>query len=487
MSPIVNNFTNFTTPDVFVREATPAASIKGSSIGVVGVPVQAIRGPVGEPTVVSSLSDYVRKFGGYDPSVKEDFMFMYNLFNNGATEVVVVRVTDSNEAKATVAQNGTTFRLKTPGSWGNGAKLTSAASSVSGYVDLTFTYGNETYKYSQVTFADANDPQYFKTIIEASPDDFVEVIVAGNTNIAVGTYTFSGGSNGTAVGMALDDTSYVGTNDANGLTGLVALEADDDVEIVVCPRANDTVNAAVLTHVSLASVSPRIAVVAPASGTIVNDVVTSMAAYNSDRLVVTYPFVQVLNPYNNKKEYHNPTAFYAGVLAQLNYHQSPSRNQLIGVIGTERALQPAEVDTLGKNRVSPIGLKKATGFVILNGINTSSIPAKANITRRRAVNYFAKTFEAGSQQFVSKPHTVQLRSDVKSAFGTLLNNELQLGRIGNVNGGKAYAVKCDEQNNTNDVVRANKMMVDVQISLLAPADFILVTIDASEAKVVNIQ
>lgn len=475
--PIVKNFTDFNTPDVFLREAEPAATIRAGGIGVVGILVQATRGPVGVPTIVSNLSEFARVFGGYDKALPEGFMFAYNLFRQqGVSAVKVVRVTDGDETVATASATGTVFSLATPGTWGNGVVLTVAESTVTGYVDLNFKYGAaEVYTYKQVTFEDENDERYFVKVIDADPAGFVTVTTAGNTNPAPGTYAFTGGTNGTAV----DDGDYV--------TALQAFEADEEVNIIVSARASATVNNALIAHAALTTIPPRMVIIAPEFGATIEDVKTMMASINNDQVIVTYPHLQIANPYNNKKEYHTPTAFYAGVLAGLSYEQSPSRQQVIGVIGTEKALTRGEVDVLSQHRVSPISLIAGQGFVIRNGYNTSSVPARANITRRRAANFFARAFETGAQQFVSRPHTVALRNEIKTAFGSLIENELALGRIGNVNGGKPYAVKCDDQNNPDSVVRANRMMVDVQISLLAPADFILITMDASEAKVVTLE
>jgi hypothetical protein len=477
---------NFITPDVVLMEQDPPASIAGASIGVVGVAVQATRGLVGIPTLVSSLQDYVAKFGDYTAPLKEDFMFMYNLFKQGVTTVKVVRVTDGSHASATLTASGSVFALPTPGSWGNSVTLTSVASQVTGYVDLTFRFGTkEVYTYPQVTFTNANDERYIGTVLQNATEQFVSITTVGASN-PVGTWTFTGGTDGTLTGLSLNDTAYIGTNAASGRSGLVALEADDDVEIVAVPRTGTTIISALSDHVSLTTVTPRLAIAAPASGQTVAQVQTLMQAYNNDKLVITYPFLQIKNVYNNKNEYHTPTAFYAGLLSKLTYNVSPSRQAVLGVIGTERQLSRAEVDTLTQSRVSPITLFNG-GFLVRNGINTSINPGKANITRRRAVNYFARTFEAGSQQFVSKNHTPQLREDIKGAFGSILQTEVGLNRIGNANGGKPYAVKCDAQNNVDATVKQGKLIVDVQISLWSNADFIFIRLDASEAKVVSIQ
>lgn len=486
---IVSNFDNQFTPDVNLREAAPAPSIRAAAVGIVGVVGQATRGPVGVPTRVSSLNDWVRKFGGFDAAQGgEGYMFMYNLFRAGASLVDFVRVTDGNETIATAAVNGSTFELTQPGSFGNSVTLTITANSVSGFVDLLFRNGSETYEYKSVTFTDAQSSRYIETVLDAASetDGFVNITSVGMANPSTGTVSFAGGSNGTVQGASLLDSAYIGANDGVLLTGLVAMEANDDVEIVVCSRANVTLAQALKDHVSLGTVSPRVAVCAPASGTTVASLTTTMQTFNSDRCVMTYPFMQILNPFTNKKEYHAPTAFYAGLLSTLSYHVSPSRNVVNGVIGTEKALTRAEVDALSRNRVSPITLLSGFGFVVRNGYNTSNLPSLANITRRRAVNFFAKTFETGLQQFVSKPHTPALRNDVVSVLSGLLQNEVNLGKIGQVNGGAAYAVKCDAQNNPESVVQQGQLIVDIQISLWSPADFINVTLDASEAKVITI-
>lgn len=487
---IVSNFDNQFTPDVNLREAAPSPSIRAAAVGIVGVVGQATRGPVGVPTRVSSLNDWTRKFGGFDAAQGgEGYMFMYNLFRAGASTVDFVRITDGNETAATASVNGSTFALLQPGSYGNNVTLTITANSVSGFVDLLFRNGSETYEYKAVTFADTANARYVQTVLDNATevDGFVEITVVGGSNPATGTVSFAGGSNGTVQGTSLLDSAFIGQNTGNGLTGLVAMETDDDVEIVVCTRANAALAGALKDHVSLGSVSPRIAVCAPASGTTVTTLATFMQSFNSDRCVMTYPHLQILNPATNKKEYHNPTSFYAGLLSTLSYHVSPSRNVVNGVIGTERALTRGEVDTLSRNRVSPITLLSGFGFVVRNGYNTSNLPSLANVTRRRAVNFFAKTFEVGLQQFVSKPHTPALRNDVVSVLSGLLQNEVNQGKIGQVNGGAAFAVKCDSENNPNSVVQQGQLIVDIQISLWSPADFINVTLDASEAKVLTIQ
>lgn len=484
--PFVSDFTNTnSTPNVFLREAQPPEVVIGASIGVVGCVTQAIRGPVGVPTLISSLSDFVRKFGGYDAAqLGEGYMFAENLFKNGATNVKVVRVTDGNELAATATVNGTTYRVNSPGTWGNSVTLTVVSGTVAGYVNLTFSYGVESYTYAGVTFTNPADERYVGTVLQNSTDDFVSIVTQGSLNPAAGTYVFSGGRNGLVQGSSLLDSAFVGTNGTNGLTGLVALEADGDVELIVCSRGSVVVAQALNTHCNLSYVSPRLGIATFASGLTVAGVVSNMAVFNSDKVVVVYPWLQILNANNNKKEIHNPTSFVAGLISTLSYHTSVTRRQLIGAIGTERALTPAESDTLFNNRVMSLVVKFG-GIICENNLNTSGNPGKRQITRRRAVNFFAKTFESAAQRFVGQNHTPELRNDVVSSFSGLCSAEERARKIGNsATGGTAFKVVCDSSNNPIETVRQNKLIVDVQISLWNNADYILVTVDATEAKVI---
>lgn len=486
----VSSFDNLKTPDVNLREAAPAPSIRAAAVGIIGAVGQADRGPVGTPTRVNSFTEWVRNFGGYNSSqLGEGYMFMYNLFKAGATAVDYVRITDGNHTAATATVSGTVYTLTQPGVWGNSVILTVTTGTVAGYVTLKFTNGSaESYEYKNVTFTSSTDPNYVVTILNnaSATDNFVTITTLSANNPSNGSTTFAGGSNGTVQGSSVSDAAYTGTNGSGGLTGLVALEANEDVEIIVCARCNTTVAGAIKDHVSLSTVTPRLGISAPTSGTAVATIASFMSTFNSDRMTMTYPWVQILNPQNGRKEYHNPTAFYAGLLSSLSYHISPSRGVLNGVIGTERALTRSDVDTLSFNRVSPISLLSGAGFVVRNGLTTSINPSLSQITRRRAVNFFGKTFERGLQPFVSKPHTPDLRIDVITAISNLCQQEANQKKIGNVNGGKPYAVKCDASNNPTSVVQQGQMMIDVQISLWSNADFINVTLDASEAKVLTI-
>lgn len=494
---IVENLAGLNIPDVYLREVEPPVQINGRSTGVVAVVGQFARGPLNTPTIVSDPSDLIRKFGSFTSGL-DGFMFVYAMMRQGANQIKVVRVADEGATAATgrVSGDGGTPHLYNitfgtdgngKGTEGNSCVHTVSASSASGYVDVEFRLGNEVSRYLQVNMT-VGDENYLLTKVAQDSNAFVTLTrVAGDgvtTLPATGSITLSGGSNGTTTGSDLSDSYYVGTDAASGKSGIVALEPDDEVNFITTARHNTTINTALISQASSNNVSPRMALLSVPSGTSIASVKNEMSTINSDRVVMIYPWVKRYNPYTKQNEYASPVSYMAGVLSVLSPHVSPSRKQLVDVLAMERDLTRAEVSSLIDFRICPVTKLNGQGFVFRHGITTSSNGGKRQIVRRRMVNYLAIALEAGLQPFVSRPHTAALRSEVKTAISGFLERELRDGRIGNSQGGRAYAVICDTTNNPTAVVQANRLNVDVQVSFFAPADIIVVNLDASEEKTI---
>lgn len=489
--PIVQNLAGLVKPDVYLQEQEPPVQVLGKGTGVIGFVGQFSRGELNNPTLVSDPADLIRKFGEYTPGL-HGFMTAVMAMTQGSTQIKIVRIADDGcvAASGSVEDgNGTelfTDEAVTPGTWGNSITRTITASTVSGYVDIEYRFGDEVASYVGVNF-DSSSDRYLVDIINQDANRLVNITrtaAAGVTTLpAAGSATLTNGSNGNNVGDDLDDSFYVGTDAASGKSGIVAFEADNEVSIVFSERANATINAALLAHAAKAaagSISPRMVILAPEQGTSQDALKIAMADISTDYAVMTYPWLRVYNPYNKTREYMSPAAFLAGLLSTLSPHVSPSRKQIAGLVGVERKLTRAEITSLINHRVLTINPENGLGYVCNSGITTSSNGGKRQIVRRRMVNYLAEALERGLQPFVSQPHTVELQNAVRTAINGFLEREVREGRIGNSQGGKAYAVKCDASNNPPAVVQANRMIVEVAVSLLAPCDIIIVKLDAAE-------
>lgn len=485
--PIVSNTAGLLLPDVYVVEKEPPVQVTARSTGVIGIVGQFTYGPIGETILVGDSSDLVRKTGSFKNGL-DGHMAILNIMDQGANQIKIVRVTDGDEEKAGASLlNGASgivdFEMEHPGTEGNLTTVTIAAASVSGYVNASFNFNGQTLELRQVNM-DPNSDDYLVDKVNKANSFVKATRVSSTVNLAlpaVGTTTFTDGLDGTLTGVSLTDADYVGTVGSNSRTGLKVFETDEGfANIIVSARATDTINAEIVTQASNTSLKPRMGIIAPTAGTSVAGAKTAVSSINSDYAVMTYPFLTKYNVYTKQKENFNPAPFYAGLLATLSPHVSQSRKQISGIIGTEMNLSRPEVVDLTENRISPITVMPSIGFVVRNGFTTSSNGGKRQTVRRRMLNYFINKWEPSAQAFVSRGHTKELRDEIKTFFSNDLERDLRAGRIGNASGGPAYSVKCDTENNPSAIVQANQLVVDIAVSLIAPADILVINIDASE-------
>jgi len=132
-------------PGVYIETRAEGLIVAGRvTVGNVGVVGTASKGPIGEPTLLSSYSEAQQIFGNYDSFYDDDkqthprvnsltlVRALEQIFGNGATTVFAVRVADTvtpNEAKrasyALKSASGdcATLTAQTTGTWGNDLQI----------------------------------------------------------------------------------------------------------------------------------------------------------------------------------------------------------------------------------------------------------------------------------------------------------------------------------------------------------------------------
>ena len=213
-----------------------------------GQPVQAgaaivgpaVKGPVEIPTLVTSYSDYVNRFGDVLVSGSNTYSYFtsisaYNYFNNGGTSLIVARVVSGSytSAVSTPVANGltttigntsslsinaaSTFTFLATGSWAGVQIKTSNNDfwvvpnnvSYNGYNTLSDIY----YTSSGVTTND-NFTNYLNAVVSTINDPAAEFKVLGLTSSFDGTtFIIKSISGGTALnGIGIYKQAYAGNN-----------------------------------------------------------------------------------------------------------------------------------------------------------------------------------------------------------------------------------------------------------------------------------
>lgn len=295
----------------------------------------------------------------------------------------------------------------------------------------------------------------------------------------ISTFTsLSGGSDGDPI----DDTSIQDAIDI--------VELDDEVDVItIGSQSNGTLYAnAIALRDMCERKRERIAIINSDSGADEDAAIVLAEAVSSEFVVVTHPEQYVKNPITRQKEVIAYSPSYAAVLSTLGFHRSPSRSKIKYTLGNTRKISMTgstiTTNDLTVGGVSPIGYIRGIGsYAIINGINTSTDETVEQISTVAMRSFIAKQLVDGLQQYVSLPHTpnlrIKVRTTIKDFLLRLLNDET-IGDPDELSPEKSFKVICDESNNPRAVVVAKMLHCDVLIKLLAPADLIVIKLTANE-------
>jgi phage tail sheath protein FI len=175
-----------TYPGVYIEEAPggppPIAGVATSIAAFIGWTNQ---GPVGESIMVESWAQYQSMFGGLIPGVYLGYA-VYQFFQNGGSQALIVRLYDSTSAKPTVGTvGGLALTASNPGKWGDG--LCIGISAVTPQADGSSTFNLQVYGLSPSGGATLLESFTGLSNAPSSPQWVVTVIDNDSSHIAFQT------------------------------------------------------------------------------------------------------------------------------------------------------------------------------------------------------------------------------------------------------------------------------------------------------------
>ena len=292
-----------------------------------------------------------------------------------------------------------------------------------------------------------------------------------------GTYSLSGGTNGT-----MGDTEIIG--DPAGKTGIYAL--DDDllnISMAVTPGINSqAVQNALIT---LAETTQNfLAVVAPPFGLDTVEEATEWvngrstdrtAAINSSWASIFWPWVQVFDVFSAKDQWYDPAIFAVRQMAFTDNVAetwfAPAgfrRGRLTKPTATEIPLNQGDRDALYTNNINPVVNFTPEGITIF-GQKTAQRAATAldRINVRRLMIYLRKVLLLTGRQDLFEPNDAFTWEIVKDKADALLG-DIQARR-----GITDFRVICDETVNTPLRVDRNELWCKILIKPTKTAEWIV--------------
>jgi phage tail sheath protein FI len=465
-------------PDVYVVDKPIVKLVDGLSTTVAGFIGITEKGVVNVPQLVTSYSDFLRKFG--NPLASSHLSHnVKGFFENGGSLAYVNRVVKytANAPTATSATktllNATstvvaTLKATTEGTWGNslqvevvnavGGAFTLKAYSASGEVD-TFVCANLTDLSAQLI----NHPDLTVTIAD------VAGVVA---NLA--KTSLAGGADGLD-GIA--DSDYIGT-EAIG-TGIHAF-TNVSVSIMCIPGVTTSaVQRELVTYCSnrtdcvcLVDFPPTTLV----SG--ISDILTTNMLLG-DYCIAVYPNIVINDTTTNANRVIPPLGHYAGMIARTDANigvwKAPAgvNAQLKGAVGLAYVAKSAEREILNNMNVNAIVPIENYGICVM-GARTRGMGAGKYINALRTKTLVSNKLRQDLQwvMFENNDHATQTKA-FSQAYAFLDDLWKKGGLKGN-KANEAFFVKCDPENNPESSVLSGKFNLDVGIATHKPAEFIII-------------
>jgi Bacteriophage tail sheath protein len=207
---------------------------------------------------------------------------------------------------------------------------------------------------------------------------------------------------------------------------------------------------------------------------------SDVAMYDSQYAALYYPWVKVENPIGqngNREILIPPSGHMAGLWARTDDERgvwkAPANDILRGVLDVERSISQNEqsvLNPIGVNCIRPFGTR---GIRVWGARTLSSNTDWRYINVRRLFNMIETTIMQGTQFAVFEPNDQELWDGVSRTVGAFLRGLWMNGALFGASTDEAYYVKCDEETNPPESIDEGKMIVEVGIAPVKPAEFVV--------------
>jgi uncharacterized protein len=494
-------------PGIFITESLNPlggnTSVPGEAVGCFAAAYN--QGPI-TPTFVKSWSKYTQLFGNFGVANGNLLPYaVYQFFANGGTGCFILRIANSDAVTASAnlqdinspPDNVLTVNASSPGAWGNGVYVAITTAGNTGRFNFQVYSGGTASSNLVENFIDLSinpaDPRNVISVVNSSisGSNYVSLIStipgsyqAGVSDPALISPTLlTGGSDGvtapdlaTSIPVSLDmlqgqilNVNLPGVTDITTLNGLVAwAEGRGDVMFVIdgpTPAPPETSADVVQNYVNM---------------------VTGGSPVTSSTYATLYaPWILVADPASSlpgATVWLPPGGTVLGVWSRTDTKKGPYQSPAgisfgqVNVIDFEARFTNDDLDTLNVNNIN--ALRFVPGyFPAIMGARTleQGYPDRYVAVRRELIK-LEHDFTYLLQFALFEPNDVTLWNQITYVITNYLTQQLQAGVFGGSTPANSFNVLCDDTNNTPATAQAGIVNVSVAVSLLSPAEFILINI-----------
>jgi phage tail sheath protein FI len=201
------------------------------------------------------------------------------------------------------------------------------------------------------------------------------------------------------------------------------------------------------------------------------------AGYDSKFAALYYPWIEVMDPLTNKPMMVPPSGHVAGLWCRTDatrgVHKAPANEIVMGANGLGFQVTHAEQGGLNKVGINCIRAFPGRGIRVWGARTMSSDPEWRYINVRRLFNFVERSIEQGTQWVVFEPNDPQLWARIRRDVGAFLTSLWREGMLFGANPTEAFFVKCDEELNPSVERDNGRLLIDVGLAPVKPAEFVI--------------
>jgi len=301
------------------------------------------------------------------------------------------------------------------------------------------------------------------------------------------------------------DVSLIGGNDGNRpdadsyegtaedyqpfKTGLKSFEDIEDISIVAAPGSTFGYengyrsNAAAIVSLLISHAEKmryRIAVLDSGDRQTISQVRTMRARIDSKHAAFYYPWVTILDPVTGQEVQMPPSGFVSGIYARNDTNRgvikAPANEVVNLALGFEAMLNKSQQEVLNPEGINCFRFFEGRGNRLWGARTISSDPEWKYVNIRRYFAYLERSIDKGTQWAVFEPNGEALWSNIRRTIEDFLLNEWQSGALLGDKPDKAYFVRCDRSTMTQNDLDNGRLIAQIGVAALKPAEFVILRI-----------
>ena len=336
-----------------------------------------------------------------------------------------------------------------------------------------------------------NERSKLVLVAAADPANFPLTTVtslAGFPSTPDGGWLKLAGGNDAIASLSPDD--FVGVDAGSGKrTGIASLEDIDEISICLAPGMwSASVQSALIMHCE--SLKDRFAVLDPQDGLSIEGIRSFREPLDTKYAALYYPWVEVRDPSRKRNVQVGPSAHMAGVYARVDVergvHKAPANEVIRGITRIAQDVTKREHDMLNPKNINVLRYFPGRGNRIWGARCVTSDAAWKYVNVRRLFIYVEESIDEGTQWVVFEPNDEPLWARVRQTINNFLTSVWRSGALQGAKADEAFFVKCDHSTMTQDDIDNGRLICQIGIAPVKPAEFVIFriqqkTIDTASA------